>query len=96
MNRGTVDDLGTPYDGYIQTVARLVAEPVSLLPIKWFASCMAVVGAAIVTCCAFVVWKASASYPRSPFCGGRWRPWCDPAPDRRGGVPRQRDQLDPI
>ncbi|MGH9081555.1 MAG: hypothetical protein ACRDYE_16025, partial [Acidimicrobiales bacterium] len=60
----------TPYSGYLNTVSRLVAEPVSFLPIGWFAPAMALSGAAILTWCAFVVWYASAGYIRSAYLRG--------------------------
>ena len=62
--------LTTPYDGYLNTLSRLVAEPVSLLPVKWFAPAMALCGAAIVTGCAFVVWRASAAHIENRYLRG--------------------------
>jgi hypothetical protein len=66
MTRGFLDALTTTWDGYLQTSSRLVAEPVSLLPVAWFAAAMALCGAAIVTGCAFLVWRASAGHIESP------------------------------
>jgi hypothetical protein len=66
MSRGVIDALTTTYNGYLQTSSRLVAEPVALLPVAWFAPVMAICGAAIVTGCAFVVWRASAGHIESP------------------------------
>jgi hypothetical protein len=65
MSRGVLDALTTTYNGYLQTSSRLVAEPVAVLPVGWFAPVMAVCGAAIVTGCAFVVWRASAGHIKS-------------------------------
>ena len=62
--------LTTPYNGYLNTVSRLIAEPVSKLPVQWFAPAMAVAGAAIVTGCAFVVWRSSAGHIRSTALRG--------------------------
>jgi hypothetical protein len=66
MSRGVLDALTTTYNGYLQTSSRLVAEPVALLPVEWFAAAMAICGAAIVTGCAFLVWRASAGHIQSP------------------------------
>lgn len=67
INRDFLDALSTPYNGYIQTIGRLVAEPVSYLPVEWFAASMAIAGAAIVTGCAFIVWRASAAHVENPY-----------------------------
>jgi hypothetical protein len=64
--RGVFDALTTTWNGYLQTSSRLVAEPVALLPVAWFAAVMAICGAAIVTGCAFLVWRASAGHIESP------------------------------
>jgi hypothetical protein len=66
MSRGVFAALTTTYNGYLQTSSRLVAEPVALLPVAWFAAVMAICGAAIVTGCAFLVWRASAGHIQSP------------------------------
>jgi hypothetical protein len=67
MHRGFLDAVTTPYDGFVQTLSRLVAEPVAALPVSWFAAAMAISGAAIVTGCAFVVWRASAGHIETPY-----------------------------
>jgi hypothetical protein len=67
MSRGVLDVLTTTYNGYLQTSSRLVAEPVAALPVASFAPVMAICGAAIVTGCAFVVWRASAGHIESPL-----------------------------
>jgi hypothetical protein len=66
ISHATFDALTTTYNGYLQTSSRLVAEPVALLPVGWFASVMAIAGAAIVTGCAFLVWRASAGHIEDP------------------------------
>jgi hypothetical protein len=66
LSRGFFDALTTTYNGYLQTSSRLVGEPVALLPVDWFAAVMAICGAAIVTGCAFLVWRASAGHIESP------------------------------
>jgi hypothetical protein len=66
MTSSVFDALTTTWNGYLQTSSRLVAEPVALLPVAWFAPAMATCGAAIVTGCAFVVWRASAGHIESP------------------------------
>jgi hypothetical protein len=66
LTRGFFDALTTTWNGYLQTSSRLVAEPVTLLPVDWFAPVMAVCGAAIVTGCAFLVWRASAGHIEDP------------------------------
>jgi len=70
LGRGFLDVLTTPYNGYLQTLSRLVAEPVAWLPIEWYAPAMALAGASIVTGCAFVVWRASAAHIRNPYLRG--------------------------
>lgn len=67
MTRGVTDALTTTYNGYLQTVSRLVAEPIAALPPEIFAPAMAISGAAIVTGCAFLVWRASSGHISSPF-----------------------------
>jgi hypothetical protein len=66
LTRGFFDALTTTWNGYLQTSSRLVAEPVALLPVDWFAPAMTICGAAIVAGSAFVVWRASAGHIRSP------------------------------
>ncbi len=62
LHRGFLDTLVTPYDGYLQTTSRLVAKPVSELPVSWFAPSMALVGALIVAGCVAIVWRCSEAY----------------------------------
>ena len=57
-------NLRAPYDGYLETSSRLIAEPISRLPVSWYAVAMAIAGALVVTGCAFVVWTASAGHIR--------------------------------
>jgi hypothetical protein len=66
MHHGFFDALTTPYNGYLQTVSRLVATPVSWLPAGSFSAAMAISAALIVTGCAFLVWRASAGHIESP------------------------------
>jgi hypothetical protein len=66
-DRGFFDVLTLPYNGYVEALLRLVAEPVALLPVEWYAAAMALCGAAIVTGCAFVVWRASAGHIESNY-----------------------------
>jgi hypothetical protein len=68
--RGVTDALTTTYNGYLQTVSRLVAEPIAALPPEKFAPAMAISGAAIVTGCAFLVWRASSGHISSPYLRG--------------------------
>jgi hypothetical protein len=65
LHRGFLDTLVTPYDGYLQTMSRLAAKPVSELPVSWFAPSMALVGALIVAGCTAIVWRCSEAYIRS-------------------------------
>ena len=64
--RSVTDALTTTYNGYLQTVSRLVAEPIAARPPEIFAPAMAISGAAIVTGSAFLVWRASAGHIESP------------------------------
>jgi hypothetical protein len=70
MKGSFVHALTTPYSGYLQTVSRLVAVPVAKLPVDWFAPAMAISGAAIVTGCAFVVWRAAAGHIKNAYLRG--------------------------
>jgi len=70
MRWGFLHSLATPYAGYLNTVSRLVAEPVSLMPVAWFAPAMAIGGAAISITRALIVWTASAGHIESPWL--RW------------------------
>jgi hypothetical protein len=67
LHHGFLHDLATPYNGYIQALPRLVAAPVALLPIDWYAAAMAITGALIVTGCAVMVWWSSAGHIRNPL-----------------------------
>jgi len=67
LTRGFLDALTTTWNGYLQTSSRLIAEPVALLPVDWFAPVMAICGAGVVTGSAFVVWRASAGHIMSPW-----------------------------
>ena len=67
LNRDFFDAFTTPYNGYLQGLSRLVAEPVSWLPVDWYAPAMAIVGALIVSGCALFVWRASAAHIRNPY-----------------------------
>jgi hypothetical protein len=60
IHHGFLYNLVTPHDGYLQTLSRLVAEPVSILPVSWFPTAMAISGALIVTGCVAIVWRCSA------------------------------------
>jgi hypothetical protein len=66
-NGSDIHALLTPYSGYLQLVSRLVAAPVSKLPVAWFAPAMAICGAAIVAGCALIVWSASAGHITNPY-----------------------------
>jgi hypothetical protein len=66
LHRGFFDALTAPYDGYVQSLSRVVAQPVSALPVRWYAPAMAIAGALIVAACVAIVWRCSAAYIRSP------------------------------
>ncbi|MGC1798847.1 MAG: hypothetical protein WA701_00535 [Solirubrobacterales bacterium] len=67
LYRGFFHNFTTPYSGYLRELPRLVAEPVSRLPVDWYAPAMAIVGALIVSGCALFVWRASAAHIRNPY-----------------------------
>lgn len=67
IHQGFLESLLTPHGGYLQTLSRLVAEPVSLLPVGWFAPAMAISGALIVAGCVGIVWRCSAAYIQTPW-----------------------------
>lgn len=67
LTRDPLDALTTTHNGYLQTASRLVAEPVAALPVEWYPATMSIAGAAIVTGCAFVVWRASAAHIENAF-----------------------------
>jgi hypothetical protein len=62
--------LSTPYSGYLNTLARLVAAPVAPLPLSWFAPAMTISGTVIVAVSALVVWEASAGLIPHPVLRG--------------------------
>ena len=70
LQRSFVSALTLPYNGYLQVSSRLVAEPVSHLPVDWFAPAMAVSGAVIVAAYAFVIWRASAGHIPNAYLRG--------------------------
>jgi hypothetical protein len=70
MQQGFWTALTTPYNGYLQVSSRIVAEPVSHLPVDWFAPAMAVSGAAMVAAYAFVIWRASSGHVRNAYLRG--------------------------
>jgi hypothetical protein len=65
IHHGFLHTLVTPYDGYLQTLSRLVAQPVSVLPVRWFPPAMALSGALVVAGCVAIVWRCSAAYIRT-------------------------------
>jgi hypothetical protein len=67
MRRGALDAVTTPYGGYLQTLPRVVAEPLAELPVASLAWAMALLGAGIVATCALVVWRASAGHVKDPY-----------------------------
>ena len=67
MQRSFASALTLPYNGYLQVSSRLVAEPVSLLPVDWFAPAMAVLGTVVVAVYALVIWRASAGHIRNAY-----------------------------
>jgi hypothetical protein len=67
MQKGFWTTVTTPYNGYLQVSSRIVAEPVSHLPVDWFAPAMAVSGAVIVSAYVFVIWRASAAHIQTTY-----------------------------
>ncbi len=67
MQRSFWTALTTPYNGYLQVSSRIVAEPISRLPVDWFAPALALSGAAMVAVYALVIWRASAAHIRSAY-----------------------------
>jgi hypothetical protein len=67
LHHDLVQAITTPHAGYLQTVSRLVAQPVSSLSPIRFAPAMSLSGAAIVAVCSIVVWRASAAHIRSRY-----------------------------
>jgi hypothetical protein len=70
LHRGFFDALTTPYNGYLQASSRLAGTAVSWLPLDWWAVVMSTTGAAIITGCAFLVWRASAAQIENPILRG--------------------------
>ena len=58
--------LSTPVSGYYQTLPRLLAEPVVLLPATWAAPVFAVEAALVTSLFALFVYVASAAHLRAP------------------------------
>ncbi len=70
LSRDLLDAVFTPFNGYLQVLSRLVAEPVAELPVEAYAPAMAIAGAAIVAASACLVWRASAGYFESVYLRG--------------------------
>ncbi|WP_112265535.1 hypothetical protein [Lentzea terrae] len=58
-------NLVTPYDGYLHTVPRLVAQVVALLPIEWTAAAFAIAAAMLRALVALIAFAGSQAYIRS-------------------------------
>ncbi len=61
----TLENLLTPYGGYLHTLPRLVAEVVALFPLEWTAALFAVFAAALRVLVALISFAASGAYLRS-------------------------------
>lgn len=61
----TLENLVTPYGGYLHTLPRLVAEVIALFPLEWTAALFAVSAAALRVMVAFISFAASGAYLRS-------------------------------
>jgi hypothetical protein len=70
IHRGFFGALTTPYNGYLQTSSRLLAQPVAALPHSWFAPVMALAGAAVVAGSAILVWYAAAGHVTDTYLRG--------------------------
>lgn len=58
-------NLVTPYDGYLHTVPRLVAQVVALLPIEWTAAAFAIAAAMLRALVALIAFAGSQTYIKS-------------------------------
>lgn len=58
-------NLVTPYDGYLHTLPRLVAQLVALLPIEWAAAGFAIAAAMLRALVALIAFAGSQAYVRS-------------------------------
>ncbi|MBA8822797.1 hypothetical protein FHX42_000126 [Saccharopolyspora lacisalsi] len=63
-------NLFVPHAGYLQVVARIVAEPASLLPVSWAATWLAAGAAFVVASISVLVWFASGRVVRSVWARG--------------------------
>lgn len=61
----TLENLVTPYGGYLHTMPRLVAEVIALFPLEWTAALFAVSAAALRAAVALLTFAASGAYLRS-------------------------------
>lgn len=61
MRHSLWENLAAPHAGYLQVVARLIAQPAGSLPIEWAAGWMAASSAVVVALISVLVW----------FCSGR-------------------------
>lgn len=58
----TLRNLVTPYDGYLHTLPRLVAELVALLPLEWTAAAFTIIAAMLRALIALITFAASKAY----------------------------------
>ncbi|SER75017.1 hypothetical protein SAMN05216188_1156 [Lentzea xinjiangensis] len=65
MRFPALENLVEPYGGYLQTLPRLVAEVIALLPIEWTAAAFAVTAAVLRALIALIVFAGSKAYLRS-------------------------------
>lgn len=67
LQASPLDSFGTAYAGYLHAIPRTVSEIVTLLPLAWAATALALAGAALSAGAAIVVYIASAGHLRSPM-----------------------------
>ncbi len=70
MRHGLWHNLTTPHAGYLQVVARLLAQPAAHLPLEWAAAWLAASAAIVVALISVLVWFASGRLLRSRWARG--------------------------
>jgi hypothetical protein len=61
MRHSLWDNLAAPHAGYLQVVARLLAQPARYLPVEWVAVWLATSAAGVVALVSLLVWFCSAT-----------------------------------
>ncbi|MFJ8811452.1 glucosyltransferase [Amycolatopsis thermoflava] len=67
MRHSLWHNLVTPHAGYLQVIAKLIAQPAAALPLAWAATALATGAALVVALISLLVWFHSGRVLRSPW-----------------------------